>query len=289
MTKVTIFQPRTNRVSVNEQDRNTIRSIGLKGGSGGGADVGPAYNQANNAFTKANTANVLAFQASTNAAAAFAQANSASVIAVAAFDEANTVSSNSIPEAPTDGNVYGRHYDAIGSIGEWRPVLDMAYGGIITGDVYFTRPAEFDDTAYFMVDAEVNGNVIIQSSPKQATHATNKQYVDGKVAGNTKQTITTSGSTLSVNYALSNYAIINLAHNITAFSVTSWPTAPARLTLEIRNTGAFGITFPTGYLAADGQPMITAGAGKRDMIVLTSAEAGANIFIHVVGQNFILL
>lgn len=206
MTKVSIIQPRTNRVSVNEQERNTIRSIGLAGGGGGGADVGPVYGktnaaftqansafvQANLAFAQANTANVLAFRASANAASAFAQANNA-------FNAANTA------------------------------------------------------------------------------------------IGNPAQIISTNGPTLSVNYSLSNYAIINLGHNVTAFSVTSWPVVPARLTLEIRNTGSFNITFPTGYLSLGGQPVLTTGAGKKDVVVLTSAETGANVFVHVVGQNYILL
>lgn len=104
------------------------------------------------------------------------------------------------------------------------------------------------------------------------------------------QPITASAASLTVDYLLGTYAIISLQANVTTFAVSNWQAGENRLTLEIDNTGAFGITFPTGWLAVGGTaPTITSGAGKKDKIMLTTSDAGSTVFIDVVGQNYLTI
>lgn len=105
------------------------------------------------------------------------------------------------------------------------------------------------------------------------------------------QTLTTTGASQDIDYSLGAYTILNLGHNVTTLTVSNWhPNGTSRLTLEVRNTGAFNITFPTGWLAVGGAaPTITSGNGKKDVIVLTSEDAGTTVYIHNVGQDFIAI
>jgi hypothetical protein len=102
------------------------------------------------------------------------------------------------------------------------------------------------------------------------------------------QTVNASTSTLAIDYSAGSYVIVNLSANVTSFAVSNWnPDGTSRMTLEIRNTGAFGITFPPGWLATGGiPPVVTPGAGARDIFVLTSEDSGVTVYIHNVGQNF---
>lgn len=86
-----------------------------------------------------------------------------------------------------------------------------------------------------------------------------------------------------------SYQQLILDATIAALSVTGWPRfgVNAKLILQITNTGSFGITAWPGVVWASGSlPVITVGAGKRDIVILTSPDSGATIFGNVVGQDY---
>jgi hypothetical protein len=100
----------------------------------------------------------------------------------------------------------------------------------------------------------------------------------------------TSGTTLAINRALGEVAVISLTGTVTAFTVSNWGASGSlsRLVLEINNTGAFNIsTWPTGTIWSGGTvPTITSGSGKKDLIILTTFNGGTTIFGSIAGQNF---
>ena len=116
-------------------------------------------------------------------------------------------------------------------------------------------------------------------------------WVDEKPHGNLGAQSLTGNGTLSINRNLGEVVRLSLTGNVTAFSVSGWPTTGnlGRLVLEISSTGAFNInTWPTGTLWAGGTvPTITSGAGRRDLIILTTFNGGTTIYGAVAGQDFI--
>ena len=103
------------------------------------------------------------------------------------------------------------------------------------------------------------------------------------------QDITASGAVV-IDYALGKHVRLNLSGDVTSFTVIGWP-APnriARLTLEILNTGAFGIlAWPPGTLWQAGSvAQITRGLGARDRIILSTTDAGTNIYADPIGFDY---
>lgn len=99
-----------------------------------------------------------------------------------------------------------------------------------------------------------------------------------------------AGGALVIDYSLGKHVRLTMTADITVFSVIGWP-APnriARLTLEILNTGDFGIlAWPEGTLWQSGSgPDITRGAGARDRIILSTTDAGASIYGDPVGFDY---
>jgi hypothetical protein len=105
-----------------------------------------------------------------------------------------------------------------------------------------------------------------------------------------RQAVTASAASLSINMALGWEVSLSLAVNVTSFAVTNWPAAGSlgKLTLDISNTGAFGITGWPGTTKWPGgaKPVITSGTGALDTIMLTSVDGGNNFRGFIVGQNF---
>ena len=103
------------------------------------------------------------------------------------------------------------------------------------------------------------------------------------------QDVIASGA-LSINYSLGKHVRLSLAGDVTSFAVIGWPAANriARLTLEILNSGDFGIlAWPTGTIWQSGSvPEITRGAGARDRIILSTTDAGATIYGDPVGFDY---
>jgi hypothetical protein len=73
-------------------------------------------------------------------------------------------------------------------------------------------------------------------------------------------------------------------------AVTGWPASGmwARIILDITNTGAFAITaWPSGTIWPGGTaPVITSGAGKRDVIILMTLDGGTTVLGSIAGQNY---
>lgn len=104
-----------------------------------------------------------------------------------------------------------------------------------------------------------------------------------------KQAVTASAATLSIDMSKGWYVALSLAATVTSFSFTNWPATGSvgKVTLEITNTGTFNIsTWPTGTTWAGASvPTITSGAGKVDVIVLTSTNGGTSFRGFVASQN----
>jgi hypothetical protein len=103
------------------------------------------------------------------------------------------------------------------------------------------------------------------------------------------QDISASGEVV-IDYALGKHVRLTIAGDVTSFTVTGWPAVNriARLTLEILNSGDFGIlAWPNGAIWQSGSaPEITRGAGARDRIILSTSDAGATIYGDPVGFDY---
>lgn len=102
--------------------------------------------------------------------------------------------------------------------------------------------------------------------------------------------IVASGALVTIDYAKGTFQNLILAHDVTSVTITNWPKTgrTGRLILQVTNTGAFALTgWPAGTKWIGGfAPAITPGAGKRDLLVLSTASAGAETFANVVGQDY---
>jgi hypothetical protein len=104
------------------------------------------------------------------------------------------------------------------------------------------------------------------------------------------QTVTQSGAALAINRTLGENCTLSLTASITGVTVTGWPASgiTGKVRLIIANTGAFSIAgWPAGTIWPGGtQPTITSGAGKKDIVLLMSDDAGATVYGSVVGQDY---
>jgi hypothetical protein len=104
------------------------------------------------------------------------------------------------------------------------------------------------------------------------------------------QEVSTSGSSLTIDYSLGSCVSLSLGHTITSLSVVGWPASGLRgnLVLEIVNAGAFTISgYPAGSMSQDGvAPTIGSGAGKKSTIVLRTIDGGATIKVDSVADNY---
>lgn len=95
---------------------------------------------------------------------------------------------------------------------------------------------------------------------------------------------------VTIDYSKGTFQNLIVSGDITSVSIVNWPLSgkTGRLILQITNTGAFAVSgWPAGTVWSDGIiPQITQGAGKRDIVVLTTADAGADIFGNIVGQDY---
>lgn len=105
----------------------------------------------------------------------------------------------------------------------------------------------------------------------------------------TKQAVTASTASLSINMNLGWVVELTLSAGVTSVAVTNWPASGTlgRLVLNIASTGAFNITgWPgTTIWPAGTPPTITSGTGKKDTIMLTSDDGGTTFRGFVPGQN----
>jgi len=102
-----------------------------------------------------------------------------------------------------------------------------------------------------------------------------------------KQALTASSGTLNIDLAQGQYVIITLSATVTTMTITNWPANTAvRVTLEVRNQGAFNITGWGGAKWAGGTaPTVTSGASKYDVFVLFTGDGGTTIYGAIIAQN----
>lgn len=100
-----------------------------------------------------------------------------------------------------------------------------------------------------------------------------------------------SSPNVILDYLDGPWQVLTLTSDVTTLEVVNWPPAAlaGRLVLEIINTGSFGIAgWPANTRWVDGAPpVVSQGAGKEDVIVLSTGTGGAKIFGSIVGQDFI--
>jgi Protein of unknown function (DUF2793) len=79
---------------------------------------------------------------------------------------------------------------------------------------------------------------------------------------------------------------LSLTGNVT-LSVSNWPAAGqlGRLVLEVQNTGAYNITWPTGTKWPGGSAPTVTASGK-DIFVLMTFDGGTTIYGSAAGQNY---
>ena len=106
------------------------------------------------------------------------------------------------------------------------------------------------------------------------------------------QTVAQVGANLAINRGLGEVCELSLTANITAVTVINWPVhSPAtlgRVILDITNTGAFTITgWPAAVKWGGGvPPVITATAGAKDRIMLSTTDGGTTIKGDIINQNY---
>jgi hypothetical protein len=105
------------------------------------------------------------------------------------------------------------------------------------------------------------------------------------------QTVAASAGVLSINRNLGeNVSVPQLFASITLVSIVGWPPPgfAGKVRLVIVNGGAFTISgWPSGVIWPSGiAPVLTSGAGKKDIILLMSDDGGVTIFGSIVGQDY---
>ncbi len=101
--------------------------------------------------------------------------------------------------------------------------------------------------------------------------------------------VVASSSSVTLDYAKGTFQNLILAADVTSLSVINWPKngKTGRLIIKITNTGAFSLTgWPNTDWVGGIAPSITQGAGKKDLVVLTTASSGAEVFGNIVGQDY---
>jgi hypothetical protein len=100
-----------------------------------------------------------------------------------------------------------------------------------------------------------------------------------------------TGGALVIDYQRGTFQRLILAGDVDSMTIIGWPRAgkTGRLILQVTNTGLFSIdAWPVTTLWTGGgeQPIVSQGASKRDIFVLTCADGGVEFFANVVGQDY---
>lgn len=101
--------------------------------------------------------------------------------------------------------------------------------------------------------------------------------------------IVATGAIVTIDYAKGTFQNLILAANVSAISIINWPPTgkTGRLIVQITNTGNFSLAgWPNTEWVAGVAPVITQGAGKKDILVLTTASSGAEVFGNIIGQDY---
>jgi hypothetical protein len=103
------------------------------------------------------------------------------------------------------------------------------------------------------------------------------------------QTVAPVSGVVTIDYTQGEYVYVNVTANVTSLVILNWPVSGkhGKLTLEIKNTGAFTWgNWAGAKWAAGSAPAITSGANKVDIIVLHTANGGSSVYGSVAGQNY---
>ena len=110
--------------------------------------------------------------------------------------------------------------------------------------------------------------------------------VSAAILETTVQTITQSGSTLTINCNLGMVVELALQASVTSVVVQNWPSAGTmgRLTINVTNSGSYTVSgFPgTTYWAGGTPPTLT--ASGQDTMVFVSTNGGTVFRGYVAGQ-----
>jgi hypothetical protein len=101
--------------------------------------------------------------------------------------------------------------------------------------------------------------------------------------------VVASAPSVTIDYAKGTFQNLILAANVTSLSDINWPKngKTGRLILKITNTGNFTLSgWPNTEWVGGIAPSITQGAGKKDIVVLTTASSGAEVFGNIIGQDY---
>lgn len=118
--------------------------------------------------------------------------------------------------------------------------------------------------------------------------ATTNLLADGVASQVKVQEIKTHGNSIEIDIRKGEYIILQLEHTINDLRLTHWPKGYlTKVTLEIRNTGAFTVNSWSNALWDQGNiPSVTPGAGKKDIFLFHSGDGGQTIFGSIIGQDF---
>lgn len=98
-----------------------------------------------------------------------------------------------------------------------------------------------------------------------------------------------AGTSLVVDLNLGWYIKLTVTATISSFTIQHCPASGTlvKVTLDITNNGAYNLTGWPGTIkwAAGQGPTLTSGAGKRDVLMLTTTDGGTNWLGYIVSQN----
>lgn len=82
---------------------------------------------------------------------------------------------------------------------------------------------------------------------------------------------------------------LSITGNVTSLAISNFGISGqcSKIVLEIWNTGAFTFAFPAGTIWPGGvEPVVTSGAGSKDVFILLTMDGGTTIYGNIVGQNY---
>jgi len=102
----------------------------------------------------------------------------------------------------------------------------------------------------------------------------------------------TATGSVGVDCENGNEHHLTLIGNITTLTISNWPASGrrARLTLYLKQGGSGGYTvsWPAAVdWGAAGAPTLSTTVGQTDIVVLTTDDAGTNIFAMLAGKGFV--
>jgi hypothetical protein len=103
------------------------------------------------------------------------------------------------------------------------------------------------------------------------------------------QSVTAGGASVTIDASAGEYVILTLEANVTTLTIANWLGTGklSKVTLEVRNTGAFNIENWAGAKWAGGTaPTVTSGSGKYDRYVLSTGDGGTTVYGDIIGQAY---